>query len=190
MINKVLALVLIFSLAFNIAFVGIWGYQRTISRSARPVGLGRQVRRGPGARPLAELDLPPEVQQGVSERVRHLQEQIRKQQASMQVQRNQLFRLLDAPEMDEQAVQEAYERLEAAQKDTNRLVLEHMRKLREVLTPEQYRKLMGMMRNSAEGQRMGRRPGGGQQWRPRGMRERPMPEAPRQPETQPRSTGR
>ena len=68
-----LTLVLIFSLAFNIAFVGIWVYNRTAPRNPqaeRPPAAGRRAegaaRRSPNG-PWAALNLSPEQERRMRE---------------------------------------------------------------------------------------------------------------------------
>ena len=78
MINKALALGVIFSLAFNIAFVGIWGYTRVRPRPQRPPG--EQVKPRPAPVPAEgiwqQLGLTPVQASQVAEEWRQVGREI------------------------------------------------------------------------------------------------------------------
>lgn len=148
MTNKVLALILIFSLAFNIAFVGIWAYGQFYAPDrVRP----RPPRRAPWER----MGLTEPQRRELVERRRQLQGEMSRVRAELEEQRARLFDLLEAEHIDEEAVRDARERMKRAQEKVQQLVFRHMRELRDVLKPEQRRRMMDMMRRHGAGRHRG-----------------------------------
>jgi Spy/CpxP family protein refolding chaperone len=177
MINKILALILVFSLAFNIAFVGIWAYTRTGGRvpwqhRRRPQGWRDGWRR---------LGLSEGQKRELQRRRARLREDMRSARETLERQRQRLFDLLEQEDIDEEAVRRTRESIEQTQERIRHMTFEHMRGLREVLTPEQHRAMMQMMkRHSGGGGMHGRERMRGPGHRRPGMRDHMRgPEAPR-----------
>jgi len=186
MINKALALILIFSLAFNIAFAGMWVYNRTRPAPQPPQMVAQPGGPEPKQGPWQQLGLRPEQLRQVMGEWRQLRQRIEAAEAEVRRQRARLFQLLQANELDEQAVRETRAQMEAAQQRVRDLVFDQMFSLRQRLTPEQRRRWVEMMMRFPKGQGGGRGPGphqgprSGQRPAPRGMTP-----GPRRPTPQP-----
>ncbi len=170
--NKILALALVFSLAFNIAFVGIWAYSRTLPFQAEP----EPTTLTPAL--LNELRLTQPQRANLQRQRERLREELTEAREELAHRREELFNLLENQPQNGEAIHRARQRVDEAQERLQRMVVDHMRELRTVLTPEQHRRLMQMVREYSE--RRGRahmapRPGRGQHMR----RRMPAPEAPR-----------
>jgi len=158
MSKKALSLVLVFSLAFNVAFVGIWGYNRVHGtrgehsrRGHRSSGQSRS-RRGSF---WAQLKLPEGAQKKLEEQWRENRKKMEPIVADIRRQRAKLFDLLAADPVDRQAVAELQEQMEANQRKIRQLVLEQMIRTRDLLTPEQRSRWAEAMK--AFGERSSRR---------------------------------
>lgn len=157
--NKALALLLIFSLAFNIAFVGIWAYRGAARRHryrrlTRDAQVGRERPPGPGGPPWAQLALAPEQEHRIREGWREVEGQMQSLREEVARHRDALLELMAAEEPEEQAVLAARERIDAVERQMRKLVVGQMLKTREMLTAEQRRQWLRMMR--AHGERRGR----------------------------------
>ncbi len=144
MSNKALSLILIFSLAFNIGFVGIWVHNITAPE--------RPVRPAPGAPPppWAQLPLQPHQRQSLRTDWQQLLAELEPLRADLLEKRNQLMDLLAAPDPDEAEVRRVNERLGELQERSRRLVLEHMERIRRALPAEQRRRMFDMLRERSE----------------------------------------
>lgn len=158
MFNKALSLLLIFSLAFNIAFVGIWVYNRT---SRRPPRAGLRAGRAPGPAqaavpppPWAQLDLQAPQQNKMSRDWAEVYQKIEALNADGRQLREQLLDLLAAEKLDPEAIRACQQRIDQVQEQVRRLVVEQMLRTRDALTPEQRARWVRMMK--AAGQRRGR----------------------------------
>ncbi len=178
MLNKTLSLLLIFSLAFNIAFAGIWVHNRsTGAPSPAPApGPPTDAARAPmpGAPSWRQVGLRGPQERQITQGWREAHQKIEAVNAQTHEQREKLFDLLAADELDQEAIATCQQRIEAGQQAARKLALEQMVKTRETLTPEQRARWMRMMK--AAGQRHSRRR---RQAGPRpGGPERPRREAP------------
>jgi Spy/CpxP family protein refolding chaperone len=151
-INKALALILIFSLAFNIAFVGIWAHKRM--RPAGPrFGAPRAV---PKPAPAVEgplwrqLGLNPEQERSIVDDWRQAGRQIEATEAEVRQERARVINLLQANVLDEQAVRATREKMEEGQQKVRELVFNRMLHLRQVLTPDQRRRWLELMLRTSE----------------------------------------
>lgn len=181
--STILHLVLVFSLAFNIAFAGIWVYHRARPRpyGARP---GPGGRGGPGPA-WDELDLTPEQERQVRESWRKVAGRLQELRQETGRQRDRLFDLLQAEAPDEAAILEAQRRIEESQEQSREAVVAQMMETRALLSTEQRRKWVEAMR--VHGQRLGAkrwrnghaRPGDG---RPDGRRPQRGPGGRRRPQ--------
>jgi Spy/CpxP family protein refolding chaperone len=149
MYQKALSLLLIFSLAFNIAFVGIWAYNRTHppARAARPPAATAQV---PVPASLEGLSLTPDQRRQVVAAWRAAVAQTARVSAEVARERQRLFELMAAPEPDKQAIQACEQRIEAGQTRLGQLALNQMRQISELLTPAQRQAWFQMMTMHAE----------------------------------------
>jgi Spy/CpxP family protein refolding chaperone len=162
MINKALALIVIFSLAFNIAFVGIWAYTRVRPVPPRPAPVRPTPPPAPAEGLWQQLGLTPEQQRSVVEEWRQVGHQIEAKQAEVRLVRTQLINLLQADVLDEQAVKATRDKMDEDQQAVRELVFNRMLQLRQVLNPEQRRRWLELMLESAGGAK-GPGPAAGQQ---------------------------
>jgi Spy/CpxP family protein refolding chaperone len=188
--GKALTLLLVFSLAFNIAFMGIWAHN-AVGRAARRDPSARRPegpegRRRPGAPPWQQIGLRPEQVKQLEEEWRKLHPQIEALKAKGDQAREELLDLLAAPQPDREAIMAAQSRLEAAQQEVRVLVVEEMLQMRQVLDPQQRAEWLRMMRERGEQFGWGPRPPGaggmGPGMRPKG------PGGPQQPPRPPEGT--
>jgi len=162
MINKALALILIFSLAFNIAFVGIYVHNRVWRPRPRPAAQ-RPVQasgtaEGGGWR---QFGLTGEQERRVMEDWRQTGRKITAIDAEARELRAHLISLLQADNLDEEAVRATRDKIEEDQQKVRELVFERMLKLRQELTPEQRRRWVALMLRTAEGRGGAKAPGPG-----------------------------
>ena len=160
MINKVLPLMLVFSLAFNIAFVGIWAHNRMRPLGPR-FGAPRTV---PTPAPAVEgpvwrqLGLSPEQERSIVDDWRQAGRQIEATEADVRQERARLINLLQANVLDEQAVRATREKMEEDQQKVRELVFDRMLHLRQVLTPDQRRRWLELMLRTSEARGRARGP--------------------------------
>ncbi len=139
MLRKLMPLALAFSLAFNIAFVGVWGYERT-----------REHHVPPARWPFFELDLKPEQRQKLRESWRQTAEWVHGLRAEAERHRSALLDLMSADKPDQEAVAKEQGELAAVEEQMRLLVLDQMFEMREVLTPEQRARWLTVMRERGE----------------------------------------
>jgi Spy/CpxP family protein refolding chaperone len=155
---RTLALLLCFSAAFNIAFVGVWAYNRA-DRSQPPYGVAE-----PGNEPetpatvLSQFDLNDEQQGRIETERRELSEKVKELLAETDRARDRLFELLKAEEPDRQAIRDAQRRIGENQHKLRELAVEHMLNVTMELNPDQRQQLIGKMKQYADarGSRHGR----------------------------------
>jgi len=140
--SKILSLLLVFSLAFNIAFVGIWVYNLTEECE-------------PAEAPLNELRLGPDQQRRVREQWQQLRKQVADMKEELDRERDRLLDLMAAERPDTEAIRDCQSRIGELQHEMRRIVTEHMMQTGQMLTPEQRARWYGMMKGL--GQRHGRR---------------------------------
>jgi Spy/CpxP family protein refolding chaperone len=192
MLNKTLALLLIFSLAFNIAFVGIWAYVRWLPGAPPPEAPGPEPGPPPEAGPAAgvpgpgmpwtSLGLRPDQEEKLRSIWTDYQQEMRTLGEQAGEHRSKLFALLEAENLDTEAIRAEQDAIDQAQQEMSRLTLEQLRSVHGVLTPEQRHKWLQTMR--AHGERLRGRfggPGRGRDGAPMGPGLRGMrsPEGPR-----------
>jgi Spy/CpxP family protein refolding chaperone len=158
MLNKTLALLLIFSLAFNIAFVGIWTYVKVLPEAPPPPAPVPGPEAGPdGGRdgrrmPWSHLGLRPGQDAEMRQVWSQYQGQLRALGEEAGQHRARLFELLEAEELDAEAIHAEQDAIDKAQQEMSRLTLEQMRRVHQVLTPEQRRRWLQTMK--AHGERL------------------------------------
>lgn len=184
MLNKALSLLLIFSLAFNIAFVGIWVYNRSThvpSPAPAPDPRADAARPPmPGPPSWQQLSLRGPQERQITQGWREAHQKFEAVNAEMRKEREKLFDLLAADELDQEAIAACQQRIEAGQQAARQLVLEQMVKTREALTPEQRTNWMRMMKAAGQRHTRRRRQAGPRPGGPGGPR-REAPVGPREP---------
>ncbi|MFO8008408.1 MAG: periplasmic heavy metal sensor [Candidatus Brocadiia bacterium] len=144
MSNKVLSLILIFSLAFNIGFIGIWVYNITVpERRPEPAAEAPPP-------PWAQLPLQPEQRQSLRAEWQQLLAELEPLRDELRAQRGRLMDLLSAPEPNEAEVRRARERIGELQERSRELVLEHMERTRRALPPRQRKRMFQLLRERSE----------------------------------------
>jgi len=167
MVEKLSSIVLVFSLALNLAFVGVWGYHRfyvrpRISRWSddhefrgpdRPDWDGeddrRKWRKGPHLEEKLELDR--KQREAVGKARHELAVRMKKGMMEVQQRREELFELLMRPKIERQRVEAALKELNEARGHLTRATVEHMMELKDVLTDEQQRRLFKMIQEKSAG---------------------------------------
>ena len=160
MINKALALILIFSLAFNIAFMGIWAHSRIRRGAPRPPAVLTPPTPVPGEGGVwRQLGLTAEQERSVVEDWRQAGRQISATEAEVREQRARFINLLQADVLDEQAIRATRDKIEEDQQKVRELVFNRLLHLRQVLTPEQRRRWLELMLRTSEGRGGAKAPG-------------------------------
>lgn len=157
--NQAMSILLIFSLAFNIAFVGIWTYhfayvrprmaklrQRPAPGEARPAALLRR---------LAKLDLNRTQKQRLRRDYVHLRRRLKDHMEPLKEARHEFLMLLQDPEANPQQLQAAQAAFARRQHRMQQAIFEHLLKVRQELTPPQ-RRAFGRMLYRAHGRLGGR----------------------------------
>lgn len=182
MFNKILSLLLIFSLAFNIAFAGMWVYHRRTARPPRP-GLmpgprfGGQPPQGLRRPPWAQLNLRAPQERKISEGWGEVRQKVEALNADVRKQRELLLDLLAADELDREAIVAREQQIEAVQEEVRQLVVEQMLKTRDALSPPQRMQWIRMMKTAGRRRGRGGRQGGSLQGPPSGPFGGPQPGA-------------
>jgi len=168
MLNKTLALLLVFSLAFNIAFLAIWARGRR-ARSHKPAPQSQQQQqrrgderrgRGPGDGLWEKLGVSPEQKQQLDESHSKLRRKTEALRQEARTHREQLYRLLESELPDEAAVLAEQDAIGSIEQQQRRAVIEQMLEMRKILTPEQRQAWLRMMREYRERRRRRGRFGG------------------------------
>ncbi len=143
-------LLVILSIALNLAFVGVWLTCTAVSH------LGSQAARcEPGNSEIVwcplhrELDVTPEQWEKIEPRLRAFRtsaDAICRQIGQL---RAELIDLLAAPELDLGAVKEKQEEILAGQRQMQGLVIEQLTSEKKVLTAEQQQRLFDMLRSQS-----------------------------------------
>jgi Spy/CpxP family protein refolding chaperone len=169
MLNKTLALLLVFSLAFNIAFLAIWAHgrrARTHEDGAdailpapedppgeqpreRPRPGGRRDR-GRGDRLWEELGVSDEQKQQLGESYEKLRTTTEALRQEARTHREALYKLLESELPDRDAVLAEQEAIDSIGRQQSRAVIEQMLEMREILTPEQRQAWLQKMREVRE----------------------------------------
>ncbi len=152
--NKALSLLLIFSLAFNIAFVGIWVHNIvTAEQDTHP------ERRG-AADFWRNAGLDPEQREALREDSRTFKQEMAELGQELDRQQDRLLTLMAGEEPDEEAMRQCREKIHEIDRRRASLALKHMRRMREVLTPPQRRRWLEEMRRLGHGRGPGGHRGG------------------------------
>ncbi|MHC4591825.1 MAG: Spy/CpxP family protein refolding chaperone [Planctomycetota bacterium] len=146
-VHKVLTLLLAFSLAFNIAFAGMWVYRQAVPR---PPG------RRPGG-PWVDLRLSSDQERQIRARWNDVRRRARQYREEAAKHRDELLRLMAADEPDDQAVLAQYGHVSAAERQMREMAIAEMLNTQRALSPEQRQKWFRHVRARAQGLGRGRR---------------------------------
>jgi len=130
------------SLGLNLAFIAMW-LVHSLSAPGDAGGLSRPEIEG--AVPSAihrEIGVTEEQWQKIEPLVLDFREKAGKQRQKISALRSQLMDLLTISEVDEAAIREKQEEILAGQRRMQNLVIDHLLKEKEILSPEQGKKLM------------------------------------------------
>jgi len=152
MLRKAMPFLLIFSLAFNVAFGAVWVYRHGARRRWTPAP--------PRRPPWAALGLTAEQEARIRDSWREAGPKIDALRAEAAKHREDLLGLMLAPKPDEQAILAAHGRVEAAEGQIRQLVIKQMVLTRNLLTDEQRREWLRLMKARGERFGWGRRRGG------------------------------
>lgn len=143
MFKKALALLLIFSLALNFAFAGVWAYHQFYVRSYYENSGGAESGESDDSDgPPSSLLAP--GRDGFRESMHELRLSLRDQQ-------EKLFDLLADEQTDREAIESCMEKISALRDQMEKLVVGHVLSLKKTLDPEERRKLMEFLRRRALG---------------------------------------
>jgi len=158
--SKAKPVLMVLSVVLNVGFVAMW---LTHAFSGRPEGRWPPPRHrveGEVWSPLHQkLGVTKEQWQRIEPRLEAFQKASKEQWDAMRRTRLEILDLLSAPEVDRAAVRAKQDQLLAAQRKMEEMMVENLLSEREVLTPEQRKKLFELFR-----EHMGHRGRGGP-WR-------------------------
>ncbi len=142
-----LAIVLIFSLAFNVGFVGIWLYhvlyvQPLLAEKQRETVPGRGFVVGQAE----EFGLAPQQRRRILAARGRLRERLEGPVQNARAAREEFLTLLQAPQSDPQELRAAERRMAEEQERIRGLVIAHLLELRQGLNAQQRRQLGRMLR--------------------------------------------
>jgi len=143
--HRALGVVLIFSLAFNIAFVGIWLYHVLY---VRPL-LAKQALNAPAERrqaaalagELRGLRLTAQQRARIAAMRRALAAQLEERLRKVEAAQEELLVLLQQPRPDQRRLTELADGISREQSDIRRLTLRHLLEVRNLLNERQRREL-------------------------------------------------
>jgi len=145
--QKGLSVLLIFSLAFNLAFVGIWGYHLLYVRPL--VAKQQQQAEEQGVLALAGLErlgLAPEQSKRIMLLRQGLRTKLAERMRNADEAREAFLTLLQDPQADPEALRAAGERLGREGETIRRMILDHLLAVRDALDRRQRGELARMLR--------------------------------------------
>ena len=147
MYRKGLELLLVFSLALNLAFVGVWGYhwfyvRPELEKRSAPVWQTQQ----------GTLNLTNGQRQHMRERWGQLRKTVGGPKEELEAKRTRLIELLAAPEPDMEAIRTCQRQIAVHERRVRELTVKHLMELNKVLTPEQRQTLLRMIRSGVHRQ--------------------------------------
>ncbi|NLW49423.1 MAG: periplasmic heavy metal sensor [Candidatus Brocadiaceae bacterium] len=165
--KKMPALLLVFSLAFNAAFLAVWARKKqpppppTQDPPATPRHRPSAARRPhlrDGRRWWDRLEVSDEQKTRLEESHRGLQRKTEELRRRARTHSEQLYKLLEAEPADVDAILAEQEAIDRIEKEQREAVVEQMLETRRILTPEQREAWLSMMRDF-RGRRRSRGPG-------------------------------
>ncbi|MFP4026312.1 MAG: periplasmic heavy metal sensor [Candidatus Brocadiia bacterium] len=159
--NTILSIVLIFSLAFNIAFAGIWVYN--IAYVEPKLEQARQKQETEKFETPAQLvlekweniGLKPDQRKTLVNLRGKLHEQFKEDKADVEQAREDLLSLLQKTNSDPEAIEKAHQKLAREQQELRQSVMKNLMHVRGKLDEEQRRRFIRMLHRPR-----GRRPRG------------------------------
>ena len=141
--KKILLVILVLSLALNVAFAAAWAVRTFVA------GQRGRWSRGAGAAKEGEIWCPLHRRLGVTEEqwrnvepyMREFLRKMEERQERVSEVRHEMLELLFAPDVDREAIEEQQDKVLKAFRQTQDLVLQHLLTEREYLTEEQEREL-------------------------------------------------
>ncbi len=158
--KKVVPLLIMLSVALNIAFVGIWAVH-AVRAAHWSVG---KLRPGDVWCPLhRQLNVTEAQWREIEPRLADFQNAVQEIRENVNRYRTEMLELIVAMEPDREALRAKQGEILAGQRRMQELVIEHLLSQKDVLTPVQQRELFDMMRRRSHctGQRHGMNPMGG-----------------------------
>ena len=148
--QKAKPLLILLSVALNVAFVAVWLARSLPSRTGCPWG-GSRGRGGAGVWcPLhRQLGTSEKQWQEIEPRLKKFQERSQELCRHINQLRGELIDLVAAPEPDRAAIEAKQKEILAGQEKMQALVIEHLLAERQFLTPEQQKQLFEMIRQRA-----------------------------------------
>ncbi len=151
--NRWMTVLLIFSLAVNIAAVATLTYfwrQNQLPAVPPPPGMARQPLERP-LPPWRNLDLPPASRKELFELRRQFHAQIVELRRAADESRWQLMHQLMQPNIDKDSLNASLQTLTAKQMEMERMTVNHLLELRSHLTNEQWQMLLRSMERERRG---------------------------------------
>jgi len=155
--QKTMTIALFSSLAFNVAFVGIWLYHFLY---VRPMLTGQQetqvAEQEPSLPPQYDrLQLAPEQRREMLAQYAGLRQKLDSTMREAHAARDEYFQLLGNPDADPQAMRAAEQKMAQHQERIRHMVTQHLGEMRKVLDEDQQREFGRLMRRGHGGQRKG-----------------------------------
>lgn len=140
--KKIAPLVVVFSVALNIAFIGTW-----VARAARIQRETKEAYSGQVWCPLhRRLGVSPEQWRRIEPQLDAFRRESQAVSAEMNRLRGELIDLIAGEQPDREAIEAKQEEIRARQRRMQKLVIEHLLTEKETLTAEQQRELFDMIR--------------------------------------------
>ena len=162
MFKKALTLILIFSLALNFAFVGVWGYHRfyvkprfdRAHRGAREQKDHdwKRFKDGEDRRREDKDDFDHELHRLLGQDKEHWRK-LGKLRHSLMEQHEKLFSLLSAEQTDESAIDQCLAKISELREQMQKQIVDHVLSVKEDLGPEKSKNLLHFLRKKALGPR-------------------------------------
>jgi Spy/CpxP family protein refolding chaperone len=160
--KKIAPLLIILSVALNLAFVGVWAAHTIRGRWFGHGPCGQRVVHSEIACPLhRRLGATPEQWQRLEPRLTEFRRASQEICSDVMCKRREMIDLIAAPKPDHDAISAKQEEILAGQRRMQQLVIEHLLAEKEVLTPGQQKELFGLLRRrscSGPGRMMGLQP--------------------------------
>ena len=140
--KKIAPLLIVLSVALNVAFIGVW-----VVHAARAHWFVDETRDAEMWCPLhRRLNVTDEQWQRIEPRIAEFRRRSQAICAEMNRSRTELIDLIAADEPDRQAIAVKQEQIRAGQQQMQRLVVEHLLAEKEVLTADQQKELFDLIR--------------------------------------------
>lgn len=147
--KRIAALLIVLSVALNVAFISAWAVH-AVRQRCHPGDTEQAQARQPLHR---RLNLTDEQQRQIEARLADFQRRTESVCADMNDLRSELIDLLAADSPDRRAIAAKQEQIRAGQRQMQDLVVDHLLAQKEILTPDQQEKLFDLIRqrNACQG---------------------------------------